>query len=117
MTHPPAVTVEPNPRRVRAEFAGEAIADSRAALLLHETGHRPVHYLPVADVRMDLLEPSDHHTSCPRKGLASYCSIRVGDRVAENAVWRYEHPIDGCPDISQHVAFYAHRIDSLSEQD
>jgi uncharacterized protein (DUF427 family) len=111
----PVVTVEPNPRRVRAVFAGETIADSREALVLHERGHKPVHYIPLTDVRTDLLEPSEHHTTCPRKGLASYYSIRVGDHVAENAVWRYEHPIESCPDISQHVAFYANRIDSLSE--
>jgi uncharacterized protein (DUF427 family) len=112
----PVVSVEPNPRRVRATFANETIADSANALLLHEQGHRPVHYLPLADVRTDLLEPTEHHTRCPRKGQASYYSIRVGDRVAENAVWRYEHPIDGCPDISGHVAFYADRIDTLSEE-
>jgi uncharacterized protein (DUF427 family) len=111
----PVVSVEPNPRRVRATFAGETIADSTDALLLYERGHQPVHYLPVADVRMDLLEPTDHHTHCPQKGQASYYSIRVSDRVAENAVWRYEHPIAGCPDISGHVAFYADRVDSLVE--
>ena len=112
----PVVSVEPDTRHVTATFAGETIADSRNALLLHERGHAPVSYVPVADVRMDLLEPTEHHTTCPRKGLASYYSIRVGDRVAQNAVWRYEHPIDGCPDISQHVAFYANRIDSLSAE-
>src|SRR4051794_7729270 len=82
------VFVEPTVKRVRAMFAGETIADSRRVLLLFEKGHLPVYYFPLDDVREDLLEPTDKHTTCPRKGEASYHAIRVGDRVAPDAVWR-----------------------------
>ena len=43
---------------------------------------------------------------CPHKGDASYWSVRVGDRVAENAMWSYEDPIDSVPDLKGLVAFY-----------
>src|SRR5215203_1123166 len=79
---------EDSPRRVRVMFNGETIADSKRVKLLHETGHLPVYYFPPEDVRMDLLEESDHTTHCPFKGDASYWSVKVGDRVAENATWR-----------------------------
>src|SRR5215470_17373840 len=76
---------EPSPRRVRALFNGETIADSRRVMLLIEPQHLPVFYFPLADVRSDLMEQTDYHSSSPLKGEASYLSIRVGDRVAENA--------------------------------
>jgi uncharacterized protein (DUF427 family) len=31
--------------------------------LMFETRHRPVYYFPTADVRMDLLESTDHGTT------------------------------------------------------
>src|SRR3712207_7875119 len=42
---------------------------------------------------------SDHHTHCPIKGEASYYSLRVGDRLAENAAWHYPDPIEGAPPL------------------
>src|ERR1700757_671087 len=77
--------LEPTPKRIRAKLAGETVADSRRAMILQESGHQPVYYFPAQDVRSDLLEPSDRHTWCPKKGQASYYSVRVGDRVVENA--------------------------------
>ena len=74
---------------------GETIADSRRALLLHESGHQPVYYFPPEDVRADLLEPCDRHTRCPKKGEASYHTIRVGDKVVEAGAWYYPEPLDG----------------------
>ena len=120
VARPPAgavVRVEPTVKRVRATFAGETVADSRRTLILFEQGHLPVYYFPVEDVRVDLLEESSKHTTCPRKGEASYQSVRVGDRTAQDAVWRYPEPIDECPDISGHVAFYWDAMDSWWEED
>src|SRR3982751_6446757 len=97
---------ERSPRRMRAAFGGETIVDSRHAMLLHEHGHLPMYYFPEDEVRMDLLEPRDHRTTCPWKGEASYWSVRVGDRVAQNAVWGYPDPIEGAPPLSGFRAFY-----------
>jgi uncharacterized protein (DUF427 family) len=111
------VRVERCPRRLRGRVGGQTLFDSTSALLLFEEGHLPVYYLPVDDVRADLLEPSDRRTTCPRKGEASYSSIRVGDRVVPNAAWRYEEPIEECPDISAFMAFYWNALDSWWEED
>jgi uncharacterized protein (DUF427 family) len=115
--HRGLIYFEDSPRWIRATFAGETIVDSRRPKLLHEHGHLPVYYFPLEDVRQDLLEPSERHTTCPRKGEASYHSVRVGDRVARDAMWRYPEPIAECPDISGHVAFYWGAMDSWWEED
>ncbi|MBV9279572.1 MAG: DUF427 domain-containing protein, partial [Chloroflexi bacterium] len=89
------VWLEPSPRWVRVYFGNVSVADSRRVMLLYETNHLPVYYFPIADVRLDLLRPTDHHTHCPYKGDASYWSVTVGGRIAENAVWGYPQPIAG----------------------
>jgi uncharacterized protein (DUF427 family) len=108
---------EDSPRRVRVMFDGETVADSRRVKLLHEAGLLPVYYFPQEDVRMELLEESDHTTHCPFKGDASYWSVRVGERVAENAVWGYPEPIDSCPPIAGYLAFYWRKMDHWYEED
>ena len=94
---PHTLYFEDSPRRVRVMFDGETIADSKRAKLLHETGHLPVYYFPEEDVRMDLLEESDHTTYCPFKGDASYWSVRVGDEVVDPLVSSLNRPVRGDP--------------------
>jgi uncharacterized protein (DUF427 family) len=108
---------EDSPRRVRVVFGDETVADSRRVKLMHEKGHLPVYYFPEEDVRMDLLEVTDHTTHCPFKGDASYWSVRVGEKVAENAVWSYPEPIESAPQISGYLAFYWRKVDHWYEED
>lgn len=111
-----ALYFEDSPRRVRVVVAGVTVADSTRAKLLHETELTPVYYLPEADVRTDLLEPTDHTTRCPFKGDASYWNIRVGDDVRENAVWRYPAPLPEAPDLAGYYAFYWDQVDEWWEE-
>jgi uncharacterized protein (DUF427 family) len=108
---------EDSPRRVRAVFGGETVADSRRVKLMHEKGYLPVYYFPRSDVRMDLLEATDHTTHCPFKGEASYWSVKVGDRVAENAVWGYPEPIASAPPLADYLAFYWRMMDHWYEEE
>src|SRR4030088_3395531 len=109
--------IDASPRRVRVFRDGELVVDAQHVKLLHEHGHLPIWYFPVEDVRQELLEPSDHGTHCPKKGDASYHSVRVGDRVAENAAWYYPEPIEGAEPIAGHVAFYFGALDRWLEED
>jgi uncharacterized protein (DUF427 family) len=104
-------------RRIRAVFAGETVVDSRSVKLLHEHGLLPVYYFPEADVRRELLEPSEHATTCPHKGAASHWSLRVGDRVAENAAWSYPDPVEGARFLAGYLAFYWGALDQWFEED
>ena len=100
---------------VKVVFDGVVVADSRRALVLHEAGHPPVHYIPRADVRMEHLSHTAHHSHCPHKGDASYWTLAVGGRSAENAVWSYEDPLEAVAAIKGHMAFYADRVDAIEE--
>jgi uncharacterized protein (DUF427 family) len=111
------ITFEPSPRRVRVRFNGATIVDSIHAHLLFETRHLPVYYFPQSDVRMDLLTATPHQTFCPYKGDASYWSVTVGDKIAENAVWSYRAPFDEVASIKDYVAFYWNKMDAWFEED
>jgi uncharacterized protein (DUF427 family) len=113
-----ALYLEPTPKRVRAVVGGETVADSRRAMELHEAGHQPVYYFPRDDVRADLLSPSDRHTRCPKKGEASYYTIRTDSKVVEAAAWYYPDPIESAPPLLKGlVAFYWNRMDHWLEED
>lgn len=111
------VRLEESPRRVRVAFNGEYVADSTRAKLLFESNHLPVYYFPMEDVRTDLMTPTDHTTHCPFKGHASYWTVNVGDREAENAVWAYRTPYDEMPELKDLCAFYWNRLDHWYEED
>ena len=113
--HP--ITIEPNAKRVVVKIAGQVVADSRSALNLREASYPSVQYIPRKDVKMALLQRTEHHTYCPYKGDCSYFTIEPGGERATNAVWSYESPYLAVAAIKDHVAFYPTRVDSIEELD
>lgn len=98
--------------RVRASVAGIVLADSENVKLMLEGQYPGVFYFPMADVRIDgFLRATDHRTTCPFKGDASYWSFSMGDRLEENIAWGYMDPYDEAASIKGHVAFYWDRMD------
>ena len=120
------VDLVPDHHRIKVVFAGTTVADSAATLRVEETGHGPVHYFPARDVRLDLMSPTPHHTTCPFKGEASYWTIEapgeaLGEapaggeaRRSENAVWAYPTPYDEVAGLAGHYAFYPSRVDAIT---
>jgi len=108
--------VEP-PKRVRVRFGGETIADSERVRLLREAGCLPVYYFPREEVRMDLLEASGLKTRCPYKGEAVYWTVKVGDRVAENAAWSYPQPPSEASGIKDCIAFEWAKMEAWHEEE
>jgi uncharacterized protein (DUF427 family) len=102
--HP--ITIERNPARVVVSVAGRVLADTQNALTLHETNYQPVQYIPLVDVDMSLLKPTDHVTYCPYKGDCSYYTIPAGGEKSVNAAWTYQSPFAAVVQIKDHIAFY-----------
>jgi uncharacterized protein (DUF427 family) len=113
LDHP--IAIEPSRKRVRVTFAGTVIADTTRALTLREASLRPVQYIPREDVKFDVLTRTEHATHCPYKGDASYFTIAMNGRTAENAVWSYEEPFPAVAEIAGRLAFYPERVDSIEE--
>ncbi len=115
--HNPSYSIDfdPLPARVQALLNRETVADTSAARVMYELGHAPVYYLPREDVNMALLEPTDRDTYCPYKGHASYWTVRVGTRTAENAIWSYEIPHRELAQVSGYMGFYWGRMDAWRE--
>jgi len=112
--HP--ITIEANHDRVVVAVAGRVLADTRDALTLREAGYRPVQYIPLSDVDVSLLEPTEHTTCCPYKGDCSYYSIPTGGEKSVNAVWTYKAPFAAVAEIKNRIAFYPDRVDAITER-
>lgn len=63
-------------------------------------------YFPEKDVKKDLLKSSNHHTTCPWKGEASYYHVTVNGEENKNAAWYYPQPKDAAKNIKNYVAFW-----------
>lgn len=107
---PPALV--PCERRVRIEFGGTFLADSRSALRVLETSHPPTIYLPPGDVRLDLLTPIAKTSFCEWKGIATYFDIRAGERVERGAAWTYRDPSPAYAALRDFVSVYPGRMDA-----
>src|SRR5579863_1141096 len=98
-------------RQVRVEIDGVSVADSRQPRILFETGLPPRYYLPLTDLRMDLLRPSDTQTHCPYKGTAGYWSVDTGRAVHTDVVWIYRTPLPESQKIAGLACFYNEKVD------
>jgi uncharacterized protein (DUF427 family) len=98
-------------RHVRIEMDGVTIADSARPVILFETGLPPRYYLPLTDLRTDLLRPSDTVTHCPYKGTATYWSVDTGHGVHTDLVWGYRAPLAESQKITGLACFYDEKAD------
>jgi uncharacterized protein (DUF427 family) len=88
---------------MKAIWNGTVLAESDETIVVEGN-----HYFPPDSVNRDYFRASDHHTTCPWKGLASYYDVVVGDAVNENAAWYYPVPKPAAAElgITDHVAFW-----------
>jgi uncharacterized protein (DUF427 family) len=80
--------------------------------MLYEHGRLPIYMFPRAEVRTDLLLPSEHQTESANKGPARWSDLRLGERLVAAAAWEYPAPPPGAPPLAGLIAF---RWDALEE--
>ncbi len=98
-------------RHVVVELDGHVLADTRAPVILYETGLPPRHYLPATDVRRELLVRSGRVTHCPYKGSTVYYHVRLGDREEPDLAWSYPSPLAESLPIAGLICFPAERTE------
>lgn len=88
-------------KRYRASWQDTVLAESADTVMVE--GNQ---YFPPADVRLEYFHPSESHTTCPWKGVASYYDVVVDGRVNRDAAWYYPDPSRAAERISGRIAFW-----------
>jgi len=104
-----AVDIEPIKKTVTVTYKDTVIAETDAALLIRETKHADVVYLPRSAMVADYFSPTDHSTYCPFKGHASYWRLNIEGVTEENIVWSYESPYEEVAHLKDYISFYSDR--------
>jgi uncharacterized protein (DUF427 family) len=99
-------------RRVEVHVNGVTLAASTRVQALYETALPIRYYFPRADVRLDLLQPSETVTECAYKGTARHWSAVVDGRIVTDVGWSYDDEVrrEGEP-VRGLIAFYNERVD------
>ncbi|MRH90337.1 DUF427 domain-containing protein [Nocardia sp. SYP-A9097] len=98
-------------RHIRVEVAGQTVAESHNPRILFETGLPARYYLPLTDIRLDLLQHSGTRTMCPYKGNAEYWSLKLGEDLYPDLVWIYRTPVPESQKIAGFASFYNEKVD------
>lgn len=104
-------------RRLRVRCAGDWIADSEDALLLHEPGRYPVAYFPREDIVDGTLVPSGKVTHHKDLGDTAWYAVRAGDRTAERAAWEFTALPGHAAELGGRIAFAWRAMDAFFEED
>jgi uncharacterized protein (DUF427 family) len=110
----PPGKVQPVPRRIRALLAGETVFDTDQARYVWEWPNYPQYYIPLADVRKEMLVPEGRRQA-GAVGAAEVLGLRAGDEYRAGAAKLFvESPLDG---VQGTVRFTWSALDAWFEED
>jgi len=87
--------------KVQAIWNNQVIAESDETVIVDRN-----HYFPYNSVNQEFLKGSQHQTTCPWKGEASYYDIVVDGQTNKDAAWYYPQPKDEAKHIKNYVSFW-----------
>jgi uncharacterized protein (DUF427 family) len=100
-------------RHIEVVVNGATVADTTESVMLLEPGHPVRYYLPTADVRPEVLRPTETISRCAYKGAANYFSIEVGGQTLEDAAWEYKYPTPESTKVMGMLCFFNERVDAI----
>lgn len=100
-------------RKVDVILGGETVAETTNAIFVFETGKPTRYYLPMDDIRMEILTRSDTSTKCPYKGQASYWTVTAGGQNYDDIVWSYQDPLPEVPKLKNLLCFFNENVDKI----
>ena len=86
---------------MKATWNGAVIAESDDLAVVEGN-----HYFPMDSLNRDVVSFSNHKTTCPWKGQASYLSLLVNGEMNTDAGWYYANPKPGAEEVADRVAFW-----------
>ena len=66
---------------------------------------------------MEFLIQTDDHTHSSLKGDATYWTVKVGEKLAEQAAWSYSHPLPAAASLKDYFAFDWDQMEAWFEED
>jgi uncharacterized protein (DUF427 family) len=86
---------------MKAVWENTVVAESNETIVIEGN-----HYFPPDSIKTDCFAPSDTHSTCPWKGLASYYHVKAGEKLNQDAAWFYPEPKEAAKSIKNYVAFW-----------
>ncbi|WP_194774783.1 DUF427 domain-containing protein [Pararhodonellum marinum] len=86
---------------MKAIWNNQIIAESNQTIQIEGN-----HYFPKESIKDEFFKPSDTHTTCSWKGVASYYNLEVEGEVNKDAAWFYPNTKDAAKAIEGYVAFW-----------
>jgi len=86
---------------IKAIWNGRVIAQSDRTEIVEGN-----HYFPPEALRTEFFRPSETHTVCPWKGIASYYTLEVDGTSNLDAAWYYPDPKPAARKVAGRVAFW-----------
>jgi uncharacterized protein (DUF427 family) len=86
---------------MKAVWENKVLAESDKTVVVEGN-----HYFPPDSIKREFFAPSDTHSTCPWKGVASYYHVQIGEKSNADAAWYYPEPKEAAKSIKDHVAFW-----------
>ena len=86
---------------MKATWKGVVVAESDDTVVVEGN-----HYFPESALKREFVTFSNHRTSCPWKGQASYYSLLVDGELNTDAAWYYPDPKPEAEMVRGRVAFW-----------
>ena len=115
--YPRPPRLEPFNGHIRIVFNKEIILDTNQALRILETSHPPTYYLPIGHFLPGVLQDTPGTSFCEFKGSAAYYDVVLKGKTAARAAWHYPYVQGAYGALKDHVAVYAHLMDTCYVND
>ena len=86
---------------MKAIWNGVVLAESEACRIVERN-----YYFPRESVKLEYLRPSETHTTCFWKGVASYYDVVVDGKVNRDTAWYYPETKQAAAQITDYVAYW-----------
>ena len=86
---------------MKAIWNGQILAESDDTIVIENN-----HYFSPDSIKMEYFKPSNTHTVCPWKGVASYYTLLVDGKENTDAAWYYPEPKYAAKQLKDYVAFW-----------
>jgi uncharacterized protein (DUF427 family) len=90
------VRLEQGQKWVRGYLGGELVVDTKHPVLVWENPNYPAYYVPLEDVRDDVLVGTDTVKHSPSRGDARHFTVKAGGKESPDGAWTYpDSPLEG----------------------